>query len=229
MLGQAVARPALPCRGARKCIVQSLLGAALLLAALDKPSWSMVTTPAQLRPRETPPLLDVPVYSLATLNEDGSTNMNILTYASPVGIRPQRVWAISLYRKTRTHANFVARGSGVLQLLRRRHSGLVYVLGGQSGNDIDKAARCDELGFPWQKSEEMPLEELLLPGAVAYLQLKQVGDLVNAGDHDIAMCSISGMYEEAMELEDQEDTAMNSGFLRAKGLINERGQAVEPA
>jgi hypothetical protein len=41
-----------------------------------------------LQSTTTPPLLDVPTYSLATLNEDGSTNMNILTYATPVAIRP---------------------------------------------------------------------------------------------------------------------------------------------
>lgn len=42
--------------------------------------------------------LSVPVFSLATVNEDGSTNMNIVTYASPVGIEPERLWMISLYK-----------------------------------------------------------------------------------------------------------------------------------
>lgn len=42
--------------------------------------------------------LSVPVFSLATINEDGSTNMNIVTYASPVGIEPERLWMISLYK-----------------------------------------------------------------------------------------------------------------------------------
>lgn len=42
--------------------------------------------------------LSVPVFSLATLNEDGSTNMNVVTYASPVGIEPERLWMISLYQ-----------------------------------------------------------------------------------------------------------------------------------
>lgn len=44
------------------------------------------------------PQLSVPVFSLATVNEDGSTNMNIVTYASPVGIKPERLWMVSLYR-----------------------------------------------------------------------------------------------------------------------------------
>lgn len=42
--------------------------------------------------------LSVPVFSLATLNADGSTNMNIVTYASPVGIEPERMWMVSLYQ-----------------------------------------------------------------------------------------------------------------------------------
>ena len=68
-----------------------------------------------------------PTYSLATLNNDfgGSTNMNILTYASAVGIRPNRMWCVSLYRGTRSHENFAARGWGVLQLLRPAHAPLL--------------------------------------------------------------------------------------------------------
>ena len=42
--------------------------------------------------------LSVPVFSLATVNGDGSTNMNVVTYASPVGIEPERLWMVSLYK-----------------------------------------------------------------------------------------------------------------------------------
>jgi flavin reductase (DIM6/NTAB) family NADH-FMN oxidoreductase RutF len=56
------------------------------------------------------------VYSLATLNEDGSTNMNIVTFATPVSIEPRRVWAVSLYKHTLSRENFEARGGGVLQV-----------------------------------------------------------------------------------------------------------------
>ena len=77
-----------------------------------------------LQPTERPPLLSTPVYSLATLNDDGTTNMQILTYATPVGISP-RTWAVSLYRPTLTHANWLAQKRGVLQLLRTRTDGCV--------------------------------------------------------------------------------------------------------
>ena len=99
-----------------------------------------------------PPLLDVPVYSLATLNDDGSTNQNIVTYAGPVGIRPERTWALSLYRGTRSHANFASRRVGVLQLLREEHAVACHALGGVSTEkDVgaDKGAACGELGLAW--------------------------------------------------------------------------------
>ena len=75
---------------------------------------------AVLLPTEAPPVLNSPVYSLATLNADGSTNMQILTYATPVGIGPRK-WAVSLYRPTLTYANWMERRTGVLQLLAWRH------------------------------------------------------------------------------------------------------------
>eukprot|EP00808_Paulinella_micropora_P021722 g9527.t1 len=72
-----------------------------------------------------PPTLSGPVFSLATVNKDGSTNMNILTYAVTVGRNPSPVWVISLYQGTLSHENFFNQGFGVLQLLKRRHAPLV--------------------------------------------------------------------------------------------------------
>ena len=66
-------------------------------------------------PRTVAPLLDGPVYSLATLDEAGDTNMNVVTYATPVGIRPERRWALSLFKSTVSRANFARRRRGVLQ------------------------------------------------------------------------------------------------------------------
>jgi hypothetical protein len=57
--------------------------------------------------------------------------MNIITYVTPVGIRPTRRWVMSLYKTTQSYQNFAASGAGVLQLLRRRHAPLIYPLGGQ--------------------------------------------------------------------------------------------------
>ena len=176
-----------------------------------------------------PPLLSVPTYSLATLNADGaSTNMNILTYATPVGIKPVRRWAIALYRDTRTHANFVARGSGVLQMLCEEHAPLVYTLGGCSGAELDKAAACAERGFGWVDgagAEAHP--ERLLPGCAAYLHLVQEGELTSCGEHDVAICRV----ERTLAIEGGPTPAehqVSTGRLRELGLISALGRAVPP-
>jgi len=177
-----------------------------------------------LQPTEMPPVLSSPVYSLATLNADGTTNMQITTYATPVGVSP-RLWAISLYRPTATHENFLNRRSGVLQRLCGRHASLVYALGGRSGRDDDKAAACAAAGFPWLESPET-WEERLLPGCASYLRLVQVGELQSCGEHDLVLCRVEGMLAPGGEAMD--DDALSSAQLREMGIITDRGKAIEP-
>lgn len=99
-----------------------------LVALIDSRARAMLPNLALV---DSPPPLNSPVFSLATVGADGVTDMNILTYCSPVGIRPTRKWAVSLYRSTLSHQNFVRNGGGVLQLLRVKHAGLTFTLGGQ--------------------------------------------------------------------------------------------------
>lgn len=184
---------------------------------------------ALMIPLEAPPVLNSPVFSLATINGDGSTNMNILTYATPVGIQP-RTWAISLYRKTASHANFVSQRAGVLQLLCAPHASLVYPLGGKSGADTNKEAACAAAGFPWLA---LPTGERLLPQCTSYLRLVQVGELVNAGEHDVAICRVEEMFAEdgpcaAAPLSTACEKPLCTAALRDAGLITDRGRAVEP-
>ena len=191
---------------------------------------------ALVQPTEAPPVLNSPVYSLATLNADGTTNMQIVTYATPVGIGP-RTWAISLYRPTLTHANWLKRKSGVLQLLCEAHAPLVYALGGRSGRDDDKPAVCAASGFAWMDppsawggAEAGESQEQLLSGCATYLRLVQVGELTSAGEHDVAICRVEGMLappdgEAGTTMAD----ALSSARLRELGLITDRGKAVEPA
>ena len=179
---------------------------------------------ALLSPVESPPVLNSPVFSLATLNPDGSTNMNILTYATPAGVKP-RLWAISLFRKTRTHANFVSERSGILQLLSEPHSSLVYTLGGQSAADVDKAAACADAGFGWLDG---PGEgtAMVLPGCASYIRLVQVGELQDAGEHDLALCRVEEFLVEAQGATDE--VALSTAALREAGIITDRGKAIEP-
>lgn len=177
-----------------------------------------------LTPMDGPPVLNSPVYSLATKNADGTTNMQILTYATPAGVQP-RMWAISLYKPTKTYSNFVAQRTGVLQQLCDSHANLVYTLGGRSGADVDKAAACAEAGFPWSEANgdaEMPQ---LLPGCATYLRLVQVGDLVSCGEHEVAVCRVEAMLEEEGG---GDKSALMTAPLRAAGIITDRGKAIEP-
>lgn len=167
------------------------------------------------------PLLNSPVYSLATLCEDGSTNMNLVTYASPVGIRPDRRWALSLYRGTVSHENFARRKSGVLQLLVSDHADLTWTLGGSSGRNVSKRDECESRGFAWTRIDSMATEEELLPGCAAYVKLEEV-ERINCGDHDVSICTV---VDSDADVEKKHSTTAE---LRAAGLISELGRAVEP-
>ena len=174
-----------------------------------------------------PPLLSSPVFSLATLDTSGKTNMNMLTYATPVGIRPHRLWAISLFRETRTHANWLASGTGVLQQLSSQHAPITWALGGTSSSEAgaDKAAACAALGLPWfEDAEVIGGDERLLPGCVSYCRLTQQGALVDAGSHDVAICRLERVLASG---EEDPGPALSTAELREAGLISVAGRAVE--
>ncbi|GFH57490.1 hypothetical protein CTEN210_13966 [Chaetoceros tenuissimus] len=160
-----------------------------------------------------PPLIDVPTYSLATLDGQGKTCMNILTYATPVSVRPDRVWSIGIFKGTQTHENFSKSKRGILQLLAPRQSKVVRLLGGSSGKDVDKCEECKKLGFPWiildgeevEGEEEMPL---VLPDCVYYLELTLIGD-------------------EANEDEIQQVPYLNTASLREMGIITSAGRVAD--
>mmetsp|Transcript_17463 Transcript_17463/g.26514 ORF Transcript_17463/g.26514 Transcript_17463/m.26514 type:complete len:214 (-) Transcript_17463:176-817(-) len=184
---------------------------------------------------DTPPLLDVPTYSLAT--KDGErTGMNILTYATPVSVQPDRIWSIGLYKGTVAHEQFSKTGKGVLQMLKPQHAKLVKLLGGSSGRDVDKREECAKLGFPWittaddtknKRGEQMPE---LLPDCVYYLELSQVGLLVDCGSHDVAICKVERMYvpsEQESDTDDDESYYLNTRSLRNLGIITKQGRAAE--
>eukprot|EP00775_Hariotina_reticulata_P003376 gene3375-3651_t len=66
---------------------------------------------------ETPPyaLLSTPVYSLVSADTSGRTTMNMITYASPIALRPQRKYALGLYIQSLSYQNVKDTGRGVLQ------------------------------------------------------------------------------------------------------------------
>ncbi|KAL3812200.1 hypothetical protein ACHAXA_009674 [Cyclostephanos tholiformis] len=224
----------------------------------------LCTTVYALRPTSIPPLLDVPVYSLSTLcgdhDREGSpssarTNMNILTYACPVSIQPDRIWCISLYRGTLSHKNFTLERRGILQLLRaatthREEEGvtkgvgeLIRVLGGSSGRDVDKGRICAELGHSWERlpvgrgGGEDPNDDdddddkhnwpEVLPSCLYYLKLELVGDMINCGSHEVALCKVVAMIssEEVIPGSAELDI-LSTRELRERSIISELGRII---
>ena len=163
-------------------------------------------------------LLDSPVYSLSVGGEtmsEASATMNIVTYASPVGIRPTRLWAVSLYRRTLSHEKFAASGRGVLQLLAPEQAELVRRLGGESGRDVDKGKICEAMGFPWETWRGYEV----LPGCRAYVELVVKGAPSDAGDHCVYVC-------EAVDAKTSPGPHLSTQKLRDLGIIDENGRAI---
>ena len=187
-----------------------------------------------------PPLLDVPTYSLATKDADGNTGMNILTYATPISIKPDRIWSLGLYKGTVAHENFQRSGKGVLQLLSPSHAKLVKLLGGSSGRDVNKKDECEKLGFTWVKGESslsasssssIENDDLpdLLPDCIHYMKLRQVGDLIDCGSHDLAICKVESMFvSDGTNIDGGTPSQnLNTGTLRDLGIITEQGRVAE--
>lgn len=184
---------------------------------------SLVISASSLQTTSVPPLLDVPTYSLATVNPNNDeTGMNILTYASPVSIKPDRIWALGLFKGTVAHENMEKSKEGVLQLLTPHHAPVVRLLGGTSGREVDKRVECGKLGFPWfTANDDINLE--LLPGCACYLRVTLVGDLIECGSHDVAICKIDSMYIEEEKNVSAKDH-LSTRLLRDLGIITEQGR-----
>lgn len=88
--------------------------------------WAVCSAGVPDTATDPPPytLLSTPVYSLVTRSEDGlKANMNIVTYASPIAIQPQRKYALGLYIGTLSWENMHQTHKGVLQVM-HIHMGL---------------------------------------------------------------------------------------------------------
>ncbi|KAA8496982.1 hypothetical protein FVE85_0711 [Porphyridium purpureum] len=170
------------------------------------------------------PKLHSQVFSLATLNRDGSTNMNIVTYVTPVSIHPQRLWALSLFVDTQSHENFTRSRVARLQLLCKDHARLVPLLGKQSGRHVNKVHELARMGVelenvvvPSEKSlEDNPAFALqVLPGIQGFVDLRwnperQVSR-IPCGDHDLFICALE--YFHACGPDEQEDNTLHTDFL----------------
>lgn len=80
---------------------------------------------------------NLPVYSVATTDENGEVNMNIATYVSAVSMKPKKM-AIAIYKGTKSFDNLLKDEEVVLQLLHISQFNLVRKLGQTSGLEYNK-------------------------------------------------------------------------------------------
>jgi flavin reductase (DIM6/NTAB) family NADH-FMN oxidoreductase RutF len=163
---------------------------------------------------------------MATLNEDGSTNMNILTYATPVSVKPDRVWALGIYKDTLSYENFLRTKSCLLQLLREEHVPLVKLLGGTSGRNVNKKEECHRLGFEWTDSDDGKECIQVLPRCAYYIKISSIEDVIDAGSHAVALCRVDGMFVH-LPNDDESRLSLSTARLRELGIITEQGRVTE--
>ena len=137
-----------------------------------------------------------------------------------------------------SHENFARERSGVLQMLRPGHDNaevgeLIRVLGGSSGRDVDKRVVCANLGYTWGKLIEGGEEDeetkwpLVLPSCIYYLKLEMVGDLIDCGSHDVALCKVVSMISgDEIENAGDELNYISTRNLREMGIISEFGRVI---
>jgi hypothetical protein len=154
------------------------------------------------------------------------------------------MWCIGLYRGTMSHENFARERRGVLQLLRPEHTtrhreggaegGLIRVLGGSSGRDVDKRGICEELGYAWERLPEGEEDAddgdwpEVLPSCFYYLKLQLVGELIDCGSHDVALCEVVAMLSSDEVIEGAELDYLSTRGLRRDSIISEFGRIIPP-
>jgi flavin reductase (DIM6/NTAB) family NADH-FMN oxidoreductase RutF len=105
-----------------------------------------------------------PIYSLSTLNQDGTPNMNICTYAIPVSMKP-KLYVIAIYFNTKT-----------LENVKRNNEFLLQVLGTQNKNAITPLGRKSALSYNKQpfilKNSILEGEYAVLKNSIGYVKLR---------------------------------------------------------
>lgn len=155
----------------------------------------------------------VPVYTASCYSTElARGNFNIVTYAMPcsIGVHPR--WAVALYVGTLTWATVQKTGKLRLGVLAARHAALVDVFGRAGGRELDKPAEAQALGFRVGVTvDRVPY----LMDSAGYIDLA-VEQWVPCGDHDLAVCDMTG--SESLAPDDAGDE-LSTGTLRALGLL----------
>ncbi|MEI8111785.1 MAG: flavin reductase family protein [Chitinophagia bacterium] len=127
--------------------------------------------------------VNLPVYSISSINSDGKANMHMITYVTSISMQPKRM-VCGVYRGTQTLNNVLEQGEFVLQLLSANQFKLTKILGKTSGKKTDKLAylRKKQLVEDWQ---EFPI----LSDALSVLRLSII-EQFDGGDHVGFLCDV---------------------------------------
>lgn len=166
---------------------------------------------------ELPPysLLSTPVYSLSTAGDAEGRNatLNMMTYASPVALRPKRFYAIGLYKQTLSYENMAKTRTGVLQILQQQHAQHFQLLGKTSGRDVDKIAALRSAGVRLTTRHGLTV----LEDSLGIMHLRMVGDFTPCGDHEVAVCEMVSW--ETLATEPEQRNPLYTGFLKEQGYL----------
>ncbi len=119
--------------------------------------------------------------------------------------------------------------------LRRKGEGgdLIRLLGGSSGRDVNKSELCANLGYQWEslpRDDEANEKEhaawpQVLPSCLFYLKLELVGDLIDCGSHEVALCRVVAMLS-GVDANDIELVFLSTRELRRESIISELGRVI---
>ena len=126
--------------------------------------------------------VDLPVYSISSKGNEYD-NMNIITYASAVSMKPKR-FICAVYKNTKTLENVRSNGQFVLQILSDNQYVLVRLLGKQTGNKINKIERLSKRNLlsEWNGFS-------ILKDALAIMEMKIINEM-DGGDHVCFLCDV---------------------------------------
>ena len=126
--------------------------------------------------------VDLPVYSISSKGNE-QDNMNIITYASAVSMKPKR-FICAVYKNTKTLENVILNGVFVLQILSDSQYALVRLLGKQSGNKINKIERLRKRNLisEWKGFT-------ILKDALAIMEMNIIQE-IDGGDHVCFLCDV---------------------------------------
>ncbi len=127
--------------------------------------------------------VNLPVYSISSINAAGKHNMHMITYVTAISMQPKR-FVCGIYKGTQTLENVLHQRRFILQLLASHQYNLTRILGKTSGKNTDKIKYLQKKNLldNW-------LDHLVLSDALSLMELEVV-EQFDGGDHVGFLCDV---------------------------------------